>query len=55
MNEKRATIIRGGRLLDAAHARGELADVLIRGDTIAEVGPPGLAAPAGLPNLEGAN
>jgi guanine deaminase len=46
MNEKRATIIRGGRLIDAAHPRGEIADVLIRGDTIAEVGPPGLAAPA---------
>src|ERR1700758_4679963 len=46
MNDKRATIIRGGRLLDAAHPRGEIADVLIRGDTIAEVGPPGLAAPS---------
>src|ERR1700722_10096763 len=43
---KRATIIRGGRLVDAVHPRGDLADVLIVGDTIAEIAPPGLAAPA---------
>ena len=46
MNEKRATIIRGGRLVDAARPRAEHADVLIVGDTISEVGSPGLAAPA---------
>src|SRR5215467_7923692 len=46
MTEKRATIIRGGRVVDATRPRAELADVLIVGDTITEIGPPGLAAPA---------
>src|SRR5215475_12621307 len=46
MNGKRATIIRGGRVVDASRPRAELADVLIVGDTISEIGPPGLAAPA---------
>src|ERR1700674_1528355 len=46
MADKRATIIRGGRLVDAARPRAELADVLIVGDTIRETAPPGLAAPA---------
>jgi guanine deaminase len=45
MAEKRATIIRGGRLAGSG-PRAEVADILINGDTIAEVGPPGLAAPA---------
>jgi guanine deaminase len=40
-----ATVVRGGRVLDARAHRAEHADVLVRGDTIAEVGPPGLAAP----------
>ena len=39
-------IIRGGRLLDAAAHTAEPADILLHGDTIAEIGPPGLAAPA---------
>jgi cytosine/adenosine deaminase-related metal-dependent hydrolase len=46
MADKRATIIRGGRLINAGDNRAEAADILINGDTIAEVGPPGLAAPA---------
>src|SRR5712691_1894666 len=46
MTDKRATIIRGGRLVDAGRPRADLADLLIVGDTIAEIGPPGLAAPA---------
>src|ERR1043165_4527626 len=46
MNEKRATIIRGGRVIDVTRPRAELADVLIVGDIISEVGPPGLAAPS---------
>ena len=46
MADKRATIIRGGRLINAGGHRAEAADILIVGDTIAEVGPPGLAAPA---------
>ena len=46
MPEKRATIIRGGRLINAGDARAEAADIFIAGDSVAEVGPPGLAAPA---------
>ena len=39
-------IIRGGRLLDAARHAAEPADLLIEGDTVREIGPPGMAAPA---------
>src|ERR1700736_3052758 len=45
MVEKRATIIRGGRLAGAGPP-GDLADNLFQGDSIAAIGPPGLAAPA---------
>ncbi|MEM9357492.1 MAG: amidohydrolase family protein [Pseudomonadota bacterium] len=38
-------IIRGGRLLNIDAHSAPLADILIIGDTIAEVGPPGLEAP----------
>jgi guanine deaminase len=41
------TIIRGGRLLDIAKRTAAPADILIKNDTIAEIGRPGLAAPAG--------
>ncbi len=41
------TIVRGGKLLDAAKRSAAPADILIKGDTIAEIGRPGLAAPAG--------
>jgi len=41
-----ATIIRGGRVLDARGHRADPADILITGDTITEIGAPGLAAPA---------
>lgn len=41
------TVIRGGRVLDIrAHAAAK-ADILVKGDTIAEIGPPDLAAPPG--------
>ena len=40
-----ATIIRGGRLLDARARRAEPADLLITGDTITEIGAPGMPAP----------
>jgi 5-methylthioadenosine/S-adenosylhomocysteine deaminase len=54
MTQKRATIIRGGRLAGApAHA--DLADILIQGDTIAEIGPPGLAAPADAVTIDASN
>jgi 5-methylthioadenosine/S-adenosylhomocysteine deaminase len=39
-------IIRGGRLLDAHAHTAEPADVLVDGDTISQVGRPGLSAPA---------
>ena len=41
------TIVRGGKLLDIAKRKAAPADILIKGDTIAEIGRPGLAAPAG--------
>ena len=41
------TIVRGGRVLDIRAHRAEPADILINGDTIAEIGAPGLTAPAG--------
>ncbi len=47
MDGGRAIIVRGGRLLDGARPWAEPADLLIRGDTIREVGPPGLPAPDG--------
>lgn len=40
------TVIRGGRLLDAAGHRADRCDILIEGDVIRAVGKPGLAAPA---------
>ena len=39
------TIIRGGRLLDIARHAAEPADILVEGDTVREIGPPGMAAP----------
>ncbi len=41
------TIVRGGKLLDIARRKAAPADILVKGDTIAEIGRPGLAAPAG--------
>jgi 5-methylthioadenosine/S-adenosylhomocysteine deaminase len=43
---KRMTIVRNGRVLDIKGHRAPPADILIAGDTIAEIGPPGLVAPA---------
>ncbi len=40
------TVIRGGRLLDARAHRADPADILIAGDTITDIGAPGLRAPA---------
>ena len=39
------TIIRGGRVIDAAGRRAEPADILVDGATIREIGPPGMEAP----------
>ena len=41
------SIIRGGKLLDAARRRATAADILVKGDTIAAIGRPGMSAPAG--------
>jgi 5-methylthioadenosine/S-adenosylhomocysteine deaminase len=40
------TILRGGRVLDIAAGTADFADILIDGDTIRDIGPPGLPAPA---------
>jgi 5-methylthioadenosine/S-adenosylhomocysteine deaminase len=40
------TIIRGGRVLDVAGHKADPADIRVAGDAIAEIGAPGLAAPA---------
>src|SRR5258708_1498836 len=54
MSETRATIIRGGRLA-GARAPADFADILIVGDSVAEVGPPDLAAPADAVVVDAAN
>ncbi|MYD99802.1 MAG: amidohydrolase, partial [Alphaproteobacteria bacterium] len=41
------TIVRGGRLLDIERHTADPADILIEGDTIHTVGPPGMEAPEG--------
>jgi cytosine/adenosine deaminase-related metal-dependent hydrolase len=41
------TILRGGRVLDISAGTADFADILIDGDTIREIGPPGLPAPEG--------
>lgn len=38
-------VIRGGRVVDARNRRADAADILIEGDTIRAIGPPGLHAP----------
>jgi len=45
MSAPRPMIIRGGRLVDLRGHRAPATDILIAGDTILELGPPGLAAP----------
>jgi 5-methylthioadenosine/S-adenosylhomocysteine deaminase len=49
------TIVRGGKLLDIAKRKAAPADILIKGDTIAEIGRPGLAAPAGAAVIDARN
>jgi guanine deaminase len=48
------TILRGGLLLDIAASTAEPADILIEGDTIRELGPPGCAAPEGATEISAA-
>jgi len=46
------TILRGGRVLDIAAGTAEVADILIDGDTIREIAPPGCATPAGATEID---
>src|SRR5262249_24298208 len=48
------TILRGGLMLDIAAGTAEPADILIEGDTIREIGPPGCAAPEGVVEISSA-
>jgi cytosine/adenosine deaminase-related metal-dependent hydrolase len=41
------TVVRGGKLLDISRRQALPVDILIKGDTIAQIGPRGLKAPAG--------
>ena len=45
MKQAETTVVRGGRVLEHQAHRAEAADLLVEGDTIREVGPPGMAAP----------
>jgi 5-methylthioadenosine/S-adenosylhomocysteine deaminase len=47
VTERRFSVIRNGRVLDIAGHRAPPADILIDGDSIAEIGAPPLAAPSG--------
>jgi guanine deaminase len=46
------TVIRGGKLLDLAKRKAVPVDILIKGDTIAAIGPRGLPAPAGAATID---
>ena len=48
-------LIRGGRLLDATSHEAKPTDILIEGNTILELGPPGLAAPEGARVIDAAD
>jgi len=45
-------IIRGGRLLDIGAHRADLTDILVEGNTIRDIGAPGLAAPDGASRVD---
>ena len=51
-SEAVSTVVRGGRILDAAARRAEPGDLLIAGDRIETVGPPGLPAPPGAHTID---
>jgi guanine deaminase len=52
MAKRPYTIIRGGKLLDIAKRAATPVDILIKGDTITEVGRPGFPAPAGATEID---
>src|SRR5258708_3584953 len=49
------TIIRGGLVLDIVGHKAAPGDILLAGDSIAEIGPPGLAAPEGARVIDAAD
>ena len=49
------TVVRGGKLLDIDRRRAVPVDILVKGDTIAEIGRPGLAAPEGAATVDARN
>lgn len=53
--KKKWIIVRNGRVLDIRGHKAPPADILIQGDTIAEIGPPGLTAPDGAVTVDAAN
>ena len=55
MSSIRFTVIRGGRLLDGDSHEGGAADILIEGDAIKEIAPPGLTAPEGAETVDAAD
>src|SRR5215468_5742825 len=49
------TVVRGGKLLDISRRQALPVDILIKGDTIAAIGPRGLSAPAGATVVDARN
>src|SRR5262245_56917134 len=54
-NRREFAIVRGGLVVDFRTRGAALRDILIAGGTIAEIGPPGLAAPADAAVIEAAD
>ena len=55
MSKRPHTVIRNGKLLDIPKRKALPVDILIKGDTIAAIGPRGLAAPAGTTVIDARN
>jgi len=52
MRNEESSVIRGGRVWDAASGNAGPADILIAGDTIAGIGPAGMKAPVGAKKID---
>lgn len=52
MRNDESSVIRGGRVWDAASGNAGPADILIAGDTIAGIGPAGMKAPVGAKKID---
>ena len=48
------TVVRGGRVLDNRRGTAEAADIVVHGDTILEIGPPGVSAAADAMEIDAA-